>query len=84
MDNVSLSPSIKEFLQNQIAAGIYNSLSEAINANLQIIIEQKESLPLEEIEAFNAEIQKGIDDYEAGRYRDGETAFKELMAKYAA
>lgn len=84
MDNVSLSPSIKKFLQNQIAAGIYNSLSEAINANLQIVIEQKEAPPLEEIEAFNAEIQKGIDDYEAGRYRDGETAFKELMAKYAA
>ncbi len=84
MDNISLTPSIREFLQNQVASGLYNSLNEAINANLQIIITQQGNFSLEDIEAFNAEIQKGIDDYEAGRYRDGETAFKELMAKYAA
>lgn len=83
MDNISLMPDIKAFLQHQITAGIYNSLSEAINANLQIVI-SKQEFPVKEMEALNAEIQKGIDDYKSGRYKDGETAIKELIAKYVA
>ena len=29
-----------------------------------------------------SEIQKGVDDYDAGRYQDGEAAFKKLLKKY--
>ena len=32
--------------------------------------------------AFNTEIQKGIDDIEAGRFSDGDEFFKQLIAKY--
>ena len=79
--DISLSPDNEKFIQNQIAAGIYNSLNEAINATISIaisqVIDSKSKLDL-----LNAEIQRGIDDYNEGRYLDGELAFKKLMAKY--
>ncbi|MBR1625523.1 MAG: hypothetical protein IJ681_00095 [Bacteroidales bacterium] len=79
--DISLSPDNEKFIQNQIAAGIYNSLNEAINATISIaisqVIDSKSQLDL-----LNAEIQRGIDDYNEGRYLDGELAFKKLMAKY--
>ncbi len=31
---------------------------------------------------FHAEIQKGIDDYKAGRVHDADTAFKEFLEKH--
>ena len=79
--DISLSPDNERFIKNQIAAGIYNSLNEAINATISIaisqVIDSKSQLDL-----LNAEIQRGIDDYNEGRYLDGELAFKKLMAKY--
>ena len=79
--DISLSPDNEKFIQNQIAAGIYNSLNEAINATISIAISQVIDSK-SQIDMLNAEIQRGIDDYNEGRYLDGELAFKKLMAKY--
>ena len=79
--DISLSPDNEKFLQSQIAAGIYNSINEAINATLNIAISHV-VISQERINQLNEEIQRGIDDYNAGRYMDGETALKKLMAKY--
>lgn len=40
MENISLSPDVRSFLQNQVASGVYKSLSDAINANIGIVIVQ--------------------------------------------
>ena len=74
--DISLSPDNEKFLQSQIAAGIYNSINEAVNATSHVVMSK------ERIDQLNEEIQRGIDDYNAGRYMDGETALKKLMAKY--
>lgn len=79
--DISLSPDNEKFIQNQIAAGIYNSLNEAINATISIAISQVIDSK-SQLDMLNAEIQRGIDDYNEGRYLDGELAFKKLMAKY--
>ena len=79
--DLSLSGENEKFLRSQITAGLYKTLNEALNATLSIAI-SKISIPQERLDELNAEIQKGIDDYEAGRVIDGETAFKELLAKY--
>ncbi len=81
MDNVSLSPDVKNFLQNQIAAGIYNSLSDAINANIEILIVQT-SMAKKRKEVIEAEIKKGLDDAKAGRVYDGLAFMDELIKKY--
>ena len=37
--DISLSPDNEKFIQNQIAAGIYTSINEAINAAINILNE---------------------------------------------
>ena len=80
--DISLSPDNEKFIQSQIAAGIYKTINDAINASVRILANSVCTVDEERLKQFNAEIQKGIDDYEAGRYQDGETAFKEIMTKY--
>lgn len=67
---ISLSPDNMNFLQNQISAGIYRTLSDAINANLSIIISEERAIPKEILQKFKDDVQKGIDDVEAGRVSD--------------
>ena len=81
MDNISLSPDVKNFLQNQIAAGIYNSLSDAINANIEILIVQT-SMAKKIKNVIESEIKKGLDDVKAGRVSDGLAFMDELIKKY--
>lgn len=76
-----LTPNNEEFLKNKISEGVYSSINEALNATLNLDISY-ESSTKERIAELNNEIQKGIDDYEAGRYLDGEIAFNKLMEKY--
>lgn len=81
MENISLSPDVKNFLQNQVANGIYKTLSDAINANIGIIIVQT-SIARKQKEIMNAEIQKGLDDVKAGRVSDALIFMDELISKY--
>ena len=81
MDNISLSPDVKNFLQNQISAGIYKSLSEVINANISILILQT-SMAKNRKASINAEIKKGLNDVAAGRIHDGLNFMDDLIAKY--
>lgn len=81
MDNVSLSPDVRSFLQNQVANGIYKSLSDAINANIGIIIVQT-SMAKKKKEAIDAEIKKGLQDIKAGKLYDGIDFMNEVIARY--
>lgn len=77
--DISLSPDNEKFLQSQIAAGIYNTLSDAINANLSIIISSERSIPQDVLKRFKDDVQKGLDDVEAGRVSDGLAFMDELI-----
>lgn len=79
--DISLSPSNERFLQNKIAEGIYKSIDEAINGTLNIAISGC-CVPQERIDMLNADLQKGIDDYNAGRYSEGTDFFDELIEEY--
>ena len=81
MDNITLSPDVKNFLQNQVASGIYKTLSEAINANIEILIVQT-SMAQKRREIIDAEIKKGFEDINEGRVADGMAFIDELIAKY--
>lgn len=81
MENISLSPDVKNFLQNQVASGVYKSISDAINANINILIVQT-SMAKKRKDVINAEIKKGLDDTKAGKVSDGLTFIDELIAKY--
>lgn len=71
----------ENFIKEQMSTGLYNSVSDIVQEAMSLL-KLKKSISQERIDMFNAEIQKGIDDMEAGRVMDGETAFKKLMSKY--
>ena len=53
-----------------ITAGIYKTLSDAINANLSIIISTEQTIPQDVLQRFKDDVQKGLDDVNAGRVSD--------------
>ena len=77
--DISLSPDNERFLQSQIAAGIYNTLSDAVNTNLSIIISTERVIPQDVWKRFKDDVQKGLDDVEAGRLSDGLAFMDELI-----
>ncbi len=77
---ISLTPAIQEFLENKVAAGIYKTLNDAINATIGVAI-SNEFVYKERIDALNAEIQKGLDDVKAGRISDAFDFLDELIAE---
>ena len=62
--DISLSPSYEQFLQNKITEGIY----EAINTTLNIAIS---GTCISRLDILNADLHKGNDNYETGRYSEG-------------
>ena len=79
--DISLSPANEKFLQSQIAAGIYNSINEAINATLSIAISHVEISP-EEITSLRQDIAAGMADIQSGRLDDCIEFMDERIAKY--
>ncbi len=65
--NVSLTKELEGFVGDLVKSGDYHSASEVVRAGLRILKEQ-EMLKEVKIRELHAEIQKGIDDMEAGRY----------------
>ena len=79
--DISLTPNIERFLRSKIAEGLYDSLSEAINATLNIAI-SKECISKDELAQLNADIQKGIDDADANNISDAFEFLNEIKKKY--
>lgn len=80
--DISLSPDNEKFLQNQIAAGIYKTISEAINALLNKAICDYGVQQVRVLE-LNKEIEIGMNAYRNGEYKDGDTAMEELSRRFA-
>jgi len=78
---ISLSRDFDNFIKEQMATGLYKSVNDIVQEAMSLFRLRK-SVPQERIDEFNAEIQKGIDDIEAGRFSDGDEFFKQLIAKY--
>lgn len=69
------------FIKEQMSTGLYNSVNDIVQEAMSLL-KLRKSIPQERIDAFNAEIQKGEDDIEAGRVMSGKVAFKKLLSKY--
>ena len=70
--NVQLSPDAIQFVEGLVASGQFESAEDAVAAGVQLLKNQQH---------LRAEIQKGIDDSDAGRVFDGEEVFAELLEK---
>jgi len=79
--NISLTPALEKFVQNKVASGLYNSVSEVIREALRLLV-SKETISQKRLDMLNRDIEEGLADLEAGRYEDGHTVMKRLIAKY--
>lgn len=70
--NVQLSPDAMQFVEGLVASGQFDSADAAIAAGVQLLKSQQQ---------LRAEIQKGIDELDAGQGIDGEVVFAELRER---
>jgi len=75
--NVSLTPELERVVTFKVETGLYNSASEVVREGLRLL-QQRDEMREMKLQALRKEIQKGIDDLEAGRARDG----GEVMAEF--
>ena len=79
--DISLSRDFDGFIKEQMATGLYSSVNDIVQEAMSLFRLRK-SVSQERIDAFNMELEKGLDDITAGRYSDGDEFFKDLIAKY--
>tara|TARA_R110002049_G_scaffold305056_3_gene501128 strand:- start:83767 stop:84021 length:255 start_codon:yes stop_codon:yes gene_type:complete len=70
--NVQLSPDAMQFVEGLVASGQFESAEAAVAAGVQLLKSQQQ---------LRAEIQKGIDELDAGQGIDGEIVFAELRER---
>lgn len=76
--NISLTPTLEKFVQDKVASGLYNSVSEVIREALRLLASQ-ESISKEKFAQLNREIEEGWNDT---TIIDGQVAMKKLIKKY--
>lgn len=79
--NISLTPTLEKFVQDKVASGLYNSVSEVIREALRLLA-SKEGISQERLAQLNRDIEEGWNDLENGNYRDGHSVMKEIINKY--
>lgn len=77
-NSFSLGFYYEKFVKDQLASGRYNNASEVVRDALRMMDEREQRLA-----AFDAAIDRGIQDMEAGRVIDADEVFARLEAKYA-
>ena len=81
--NVSLTTELEQIVDQKVKDGLYNSASEVVREGLRLL-HQRDEMREAKLNALRVEIQKGIDDLEAGRYRDGAEAMAEIKERLLA
>ena len=79
--NISLTPVMEKFVQEKVATGMYNSVSEVIREALRLLI-SKESISQDRINMLNNEIDKGLNALNSNQVHDGDSAMSNLIKKY--
>lgn len=76
--NISLTPTLEKFVQDKVASGLYNSVSEVIREALRLLA-SKESISQKRLAQLNNDIEEGWNDTEIF---DGHSAMEKLIKKY--
>lgn len=78
--NVSLTPALEKYIQEKVEKGRYTSASEVVREALRLL-EQKEQERERALKEFQAKLDQGIAEAEAGDLIDGEEVFARLREK---
>ena len=77
MANVSLTKHQEKFIKETVTSGRYLSTSEVVRDALRLL-EEKESVRAERLNALRREIAPAITQIKEGRVEDGKTVFPRL------
>ena len=75
--NISLTPTLEKYVQDKVASGLYNSVSEVIREALRMMA-SKDRISQERIAQLNKEIEEGWNDTVI---LDGHSAMEKLIKK---
>jgi len=78
--NVSLTPELESIINNKVKKGLYGSASEVVREAIRLL-QQRDETQEAKLAALRIEIQKGIDDLEAGLFRDGGVAMSDIRER---
>lgn len=78
---IRLTPDLERFLQSIVAAGLYSSASEAVQAGLRLL-EGQEPVARQISEELRAKIAAGLEQANRGELLDGEAIFQELEERF--
>ena len=76
--NISLTPTLEKFVQDKVASGLYNSVSEVIREALRLMA-SKDVISQDRIAQLNKDIEEGWNDK---TIYTGQTAMEQLIQKY--
>jgi antitoxin ParD1/3/4 len=78
--DITLQPELEQFIQEKIINGHYNSVNEAVNAGLKLLME-RELIYQGRFDQLRQEIMVGIEASERGEVVDSETVFNSIQEK---
>ena len=80
--NVSLTPELEGMINEKVETGMYSSASEVVRDGLRLL-QERDKVREEKLQWLRREVQKGMDDIEAGRVISGEEFFAKWEARFA-
>ena len=63
---VNLTPELESFIRTKVSTGLYNSASEVVRDALRLL-EEKDRVKELKLQLLREEIQKGLDELDAGK-----------------
>ena len=78
--DITLQPELEQFVREKITSGQYQSVNEAVNAGLKILME-RELIYQGRFDQLRQEIMVGIEASESGEVVDSETVFNSIRQK---
>jgi antitoxin ParD1/3/4 len=85
--NISITPELEKFVQQEVKTGLYQSASEVIRAALRRLKEDKEKRKSRFVVSSKAELEEklleGISELDGGEGLPGEQVFAQLKAHSA-
>ncbi|CAN5602876.1 type II toxin-antitoxin system ParD family antitoxin [soil metagenome] len=79
--NVSLTPELEALINSKVTSGMYTSASEVVREGLRLM-QTRDEMRERKLDNLRSEIQKGMDDIEAGRVIDGEEFFAKWQTRF--
>ena len=78
--NVSLTPELKDFVEQKVSSGLYKSESQVVREGLRLLVksEAQPSFRVSSSEELLAKLQEGIDSLDAGKAIPSGDVFREL------